>query len=152
MWSPTSDILATGSGDSSVRLWKSQDDSTALVPGSVMTHSLLSQGTNDITSLSWSVPLSLSPSLSLVLRGVSRLGFLQRRSQNLVEFWNCPFQPSLVRSPGLRRFLRSFVEPPARHRRSALVFHLLLAGRSLAGARNRRGEDQRARAQRRRRI
>ncbi|CBK20311.2 uncharacterized protein [Blastocystis hominis] len=54
VWSPTSDILATGSGDSSVRLWKSQDDSTALVPGSVMTHSLLSQGTNDITSLSWS--------------------------------------------------------------------------------------------------
>lgn len=116
-----------------------------------MTHSLLSQGTNDVTSLSWSVsPPTLS--LSLVLRGVSRLGFLQRRSQNLVEFWNRAFQPSLVRSPRLRRFLRSLVESAARHRRLALVFHLFLAGRSLPRARNRRGEGQRARAQRRRRI
>jgi WD40 repeat protein len=70
-WNPTTDLLASGSGDSTARIWNMNDNSSSPTQ-LVLRHCIQKGGTEvpsnkDVTSLDWNVRMFVVSSISPIL-------------------------------------------------------------------------------------
>lgn len=104
-WNPTMDLLASGSGDSTARIWNMNDNSSSPTQ-LVLRHCIQKGGTEvpsnkDVTSLDWNVSIffygylkELPTTVQLVVRWNTSCNWILRRLCSYMEYWWKTFQHS----------------------------------------------------------